>query len=84
MVRYGPSLSKLLRQTDSHQFSQKTAVQIGIQLIDRLQALHNIGYIHCDLKLQNLLIETDDVTSLESSSIVLIDFGYSDRYLDKE
>ena len=50
---------------------------ITIQLIQRLRSLHNLGYIHNDLKLENILIGLKD-----PSKIYLIDFGLSCRYQD--
>ena len=37
-------------------FSLKTVCQVGIQLIQVLECLHEIGYVYNDLKLDNILI----------------------------
>lgn len=51
--------------------SVKTILMIGLQMIDRLEALHRIGYIHRDVKPDNLAIGL-----LEKSKIIyLFDFG---------
>lgn len=50
--------------------------------MDRLQTLHELGYLHCDIKPDNLLVAQDYSTSLEKTSIYLIDFGVSKIYLD--
>ena len=52
-----------------------------MQLIDRLKILHTLGYIHLDLKPENITIKTDDFTHPESSIVCLIDFGISKSYL---
>jgi casein kinase 1 len=83
MERYGPSLKTMLRQSKYERFSIKSAIQIGRQLIDRLETLHNVGLIHYDLKPDNLLLLSGDKTRIESSEIVLIDFGESKFYLDE-
>jgi serine/threonine protein kinase len=44
--------------------------------------LHGCGYIHYDLKPDNLLLRSGDRSQLESSDIVLIDFGVSKPFLD--
>ena len=51
-------------------------------MIDRIAALHSIGYLHMDIKPDNIVLGTDNMRSLESSSIHLIDFGISKPYLD--
>lgn len=67
MNKYGPSLKMMLRRTKSKRFSIKTAIQIGMQLIDRLQALHMIGYLHMDLKPDNILLGSANRTRIDSS-----------------
>jgi len=44
---------------------------IGLQLIDRLEALHSIGYIHRDIKPDNLIVGSKEKNNI----IYLIDFG---------
>lgn len=84
MHKYGPSLKMMLRRMKSKRFSIKTAIQIGIQLIDRLQALHGIGYLHMDLKPDNILLGSANRTRFDSSNIVLIDYGISKQFKDSD
>jgi serine/threonine protein kinase len=42
-------------------FTLKDVVLIGTQIIDRLMSLHDLGYLHLDLKLENLLFGSSDV-----------------------
>ena len=44
--------------------------------IERLKTLHSLGFVHNDLKPQNIVVGHHD-----SSTISLIDFGLSSRYL---
>ncbi len=44
---------------------------IGLQIIDRLQAIHKIGFIHRDVKPDNMAIGLKE----KSKIIYLIDFG---------
>ena len=57
---------------------------LGINLIGLLKKLHEKGYIHCDLKPDNVMIGNglEDIENLKK--IYLIDFGISMRYLDEE
>jgi serine/threonine protein kinase len=41
MKKYGPSLKAVLRRSKYKRFSIKSTVQIGMQLLDRLEDLHN-------------------------------------------
>ena len=45
----------------------------------RLETLHKIGYVHCDLKPDNILISADT----EDDEIYLIDYGLAHTYLDE-
>ena len=47
--------------------------------MERLRALHAVGFVHNDLKLENLVIGRAD-----PNEIYLIDFGLTRRYLDHE
>tara|TARA_B110000977_G_scaffold196296_1_gene276374 strand:+ start:27 stop:944 length:918 start_codon:yes stop_codon:yes gene_type:complete len=73
----GPSLEDLF-EFSGNKFSIKTVLMIGIQVLNRIEELHNIGYIHRDIKPDNFLIGTGK----KKSRIFLIDFGLSKSYLD--
>ena len=55
----GPSLKHLVLESPTD-FSMNTVIQIGMQVIDCLQEVHDTGFIHQDLKLQNLAIGRSD------------------------
>lgn len=56
---------------------------IGIQLIELLEKLHSIGYIHCDIKPDNIMIGDYSKNSRQMHKLYLIDFGISQRYLNQ-
>jgi serine/threonine protein kinase len=55
-----------------------------LQLIDNLKSLHECGFIHGDLKPDNILIGSKDRTTLQSSKLILIDFGVSKRWCNED
>lgn len=60
----------------NRQFSLKTTIQIAIQMINRIQVLHNHSIIHRDIKPDNFIIGSNNL-------LYLIDFGLSKLYRDK-
>eukprot|EP00347_Sterkiella_histriomuscorum_P000001 403377565 len=81
MQKYGPSLEDLLLRTGKT-FTLKTVLQIGIQMFNILKLLHSKpdngeGYIHHDIKPDNILIKSAHFDQYESSLLTLIDFSVS-------
>lgn len=50
-------------------------VTLGRQLLQRIESLHHIGYVHRDLKPRNIMFDR------ESKQLYLIDFGLCNKYL---
>ena len=72
----GPCLASLFKFCDYH-FDIKTILWIAIQMIQRVQFLHENHIIHRDLKPENFLIGWG---SKDANTLFLIDFGLSKRY----
>ncbi|KAH9837529.1 kinase-like domain-containing protein [Rhodofomes roseus] len=77
MDMLGLSLEALFNSC-GRRFTYKTTLLIGCEVLDRLQTLHACGYVHRDLKPQNLLIGSLDHKHL----VHLIDFGMAQRFAD--
>ena len=56
--------------------SLKCVLNIGLQLLNRIENLHSAGFVHRDIKPDNFLIDR------KSNIIYIIDFGLAIRYLD--
>ena len=59
--------------------SLKNALMLGVQIISRIELLHEHLLIHRDLKPDNLLFGLE-----ETSKLYLIDFGFCKRYTTNE
>ena len=74
----GPSLSDLF-QLKEKIFSLETVLLIGIQMLSRIELVHETGFLHRDIKPENFVIGLGQKSNL----IHIIDFGLSKRYKDK-
>ena len=76
MPYLGRSLKEISEAGYSDKMMNKLILKVGIQLTERLEVLHNLGYIHNDLNPANIVISED----LETVS--LIDFGIAEPYMN--
>ena len=53
-------------------------------MIELLRQMHNVGFIHCDIKPDNILIGDYMKEEKLKNKLYLIDFGISHNYLDDE
>ena len=77
MELLGPSLSLLRRSIPSKKLSRFTYLTLGTSMIDCIRDLHNLGFIHRDIKPGNFLVRPE-----KKNPICLIDFGLSRSYID--
>ncbi|KAG1870465.1 kinase-like domain-containing protein [Suillus tomentosus] len=66
----GPSLHDLFKAHD-RKFNLHTVVNLGEQLLSRLEHIHSYNYIHGDIKPQNVLLGLGDL----SQTLFVVDFG---------
>ena len=67
----------------------KDIIKLGIELLDRIEKLHDIGILHLDIKADNILNGPKLVSQLspfqnnksDQSQVYLIDFGKSCSYI---
>lgn len=74
-----PLLGKSLQQLliEKRVFSLKLILQIGIQILYLLKAIHEKGLLHRDIKPDNFLLGIDS----EKNKLFLIDFGLCKTYI---
>ncbi|XP_041787708.1 casein kinase I-like [Anopheles merus] len=73
LERLGPSLQDLLNLCGGR-FGLKTVSQLALQLLDRLETFHELGYVHRDLKPDNVLLGRGTTRK----TLHLIDFGLAE------
>lgn len=74
----GPSVADLF-QFRNKQFTMKTVCLVGIMMLQRIEFIHEKGFIHRDIKPENFVVGLNE----KSSMVHIIDFGLSKRYKDK-
>ena len=60
------------------------ALEIGVQLVKSLRDLHGLGYIHRDIKPNNILVKSDEAFKNEVIDICLIDYGYAEKFMNDD
>lgn len=82
MELLGDNLSELRRRQYDYQpdgrFSLGTTVKLGVQMMRALEAVHELGYLHRDVKPSNFAI---GLAGVKRRTVYLIDFGLARRYL---
>ncbi|KAG1779094.1 putative HRR25 protein [Suillus placidus] len=71
----GPSLHHIFL-TNNRKFSLDTVVNLGDQLLSRLEYIHSHNYIHGDIKPQNVVVGLGDL----KHTAFLIDFGTAKEF----
>jgi len=61
-------------------FSLTTVLSLGLQMLNRIEAIHSLHIIHRDIKPENFLIGKND----KISSVYLCDFGLAKRFRDQK
>ena len=50
MSLHGRSLDRLRRQQPKQQFSASTTLRLALQMLDAIETLHSVGFLHRDVK----------------------------------
>ena len=63
-------------------FSEITAYDVLLQMIESIKNLHDKGYIHRDIKPTNFVMSRD-TPGISNKSVYMVDFGLAKIHLDK-
>ena len=76
MDRLGKDLQQLF-QSGKRTFPPKAAYNIALKVLDSLEYIHSKGYVHNDIKAQNLLL---GYGRTKENDLYLVDFGLVSKY----
>lgn len=74
MKRLGKNLSQIFSETNKV-ITDLSFGKMIIQILERIEIVHDYGFIHGDIKPENIVIGDED-----QGLIYLIDFGVSSKY----
>jgi serine/threonine protein kinase len=77
MDRFGNDLQKIF-QSGNKLFSGKVSFNLALKILDVLEYIHSKGYVHNDIKAQNLLL---GYGRTKENDVYLVDFGLVSTYL---
>lgn len=72
----GSNLENLFNCSGYHGFPLKTILYLAIQLISRMETIHNRSFIHGDIKPENFLLGLDRL----QSQVFVVGFGLAKKY----
>ena len=71
MQLLGSDIEDIVDKTAGRRLSLKSALMVGWQMIERLATLHALGYVHRDIKPDNMAVGVKE----KANVVYLIDFG---------
>lgn len=81
MELVGPSISSIIKHLDAGRLSLSSGIRSARHSLKAIQALHNLGFIHRDIKPGNILVRL--MQNSDQPPICLIDFGLVRIYRDQ-
>ncbi|VDK42175.1 unnamed protein product [Cylicostephanus goldi] len=76
MSLVGPSLEDIRKNIVGRNFSKSTGMQAAYQTLQAIGDLHEIGYLHRDIKPQNFAVGLGE----DEKTIYMLDFGIARKY----
>ncbi|KAH7673175.1 CK1/WORM6 protein kinase, partial [Aphelenchoides avenae] len=82
MTLAGKSLQCLRKEGLGQHMSMGSAISVGIQCLEALEDLHNMGYLHRDVKPANYTVGRAELNELRK--VYVIDFGTCRKFTDSK
>ncbi|VDL83001.1 unnamed protein product [Nippostrongylus brasiliensis] len=76
MQMLGRNLTELRKAQSDRRFTVHTTVRVGIQILEALKAVHDLGFLHRDVKPSNMCVGIGEHRRI----IYLVDFGMTRQY----
>ncbi|KAJ6226404.1 tau-tubulin kinase 1 [Anaeramoeba flamelloides] len=88
MELLGPNLSSLRKKQPQKIFSLSTTLKLGVQMISAIEDVHEVGYLHRDIKASNFALRMSRKMRSENGYspgyCCIIDFGLARKYITSE
>jgi tau tubulin kinase len=78
MQLVGADLGRLRRAMPDKRFTETTSVLVALQTLNRIETLHDLGWLCRDIKSPNFAIGRGN----EAGTVFMLDFGFARRYKD--
>ncbi|CAD6191254.1 unnamed protein product [Caenorhabditis auriculariae] len=82
MTLVGKSLQDLRKATPQQHLSLACSLSVGLQSLEALEDLHNIGYLHRDVKPGNYTIGRAELNELRK--VYILDFGMCRKFTNEQ
>ncbi|VDK66773.1 unnamed protein product [Anisakis simplex] len=76
----GPDINKLRRCLPEKKFCLSTALRLSQQTLERIETLHDVGWLSRDIKASNFAIGKKK----NNNTVYMLDFGFARRYRDRK
>ena len=77
----GNNLTEELKKSNN-KFQTEKYINIGLQMVSRIEFLHSRGFIHCDVKPENFVLDADSNDNDNNFTVFLIDYGLAEPYIN--
>ncbi|QKG79559.1 serine/threonine protein kinase [Tenuifilum thalassicum] len=71
----GFSFKELTRWRYHRKLSFSDLISISIKALEALSRVHRAGFVHCDIKPSNIIVNSDDIKRVAYAEVKIIDFG---------